>query len=268
MVQLQLVSHLYRAIRGQLSRRTFGKPARSQAHLCQYWCCVECKIVGSFECLRRRRAVYALPVHITCAVCTCTAYYVTLNECCSACVDRQSHTYWTCTLCGYYIARRACHLCHRRRKAARAESHACVKEVWCLRLIKSRWPYVTDSVVFGGSVAILREFYITARVCDGWGTDKHPTTKPFHATKKPVQSKLPSFFCECREIKRQLTMYFIYITPHKKSWYIYSNLMNTLNSSVTTLLLRITTISITTGTTFPFPSAYDAQNDRLYHLSV
>jgi len=43
----------------------------------------------------------------------------------------------------------------------------------------------------------------------------------------------------------------------KKSWFIYYNLMNTLNTS-----------SCVYTAIFHSPSAYDAQSDRLWHLSV
>jgi len=64
-------------------------------------------------------------------------------------------------------------------------------------------------------------------------TSKHTSTKyPISAIKrprdlrqnplvrlKPVQSKLPLFYYHDKKTDQKFMMNFMYITPHKKSWY-------------------------------------------------
>jgi len=86
--------------------------------------------------------------------------------------------------------------------------------------------------------------------------DKNPLVRLI----KPVQSKLPSFYCQYGERKRQINSsrcILFTLRRTKKSWCIYYNLMKTLNTS-----------SGDYTAVFHSPSAYDAQSDRLWHLSV
>ena len=97
--------------------------------------------------------------------------------------------------------------------------------------------------------------------CEYCNREKHinssqtnpPHNKTLLVQLNPVQSKLRSFYCECCDRDRQV--YFMYNTLHRKSWCIYYNLMKTINTS-----------SGTYTAIFHSLSAYDAKSDRLWHI--